>query len=103
MDLSGRPKWEGGQYEGDDSKRLDALCRAVELGANYVDVEFQVGFLPNIFVEKLSNFHVRVHASFGFVFDTKTKNWLLKCVFDADKLWIISFHTMHDERLPVPF
>ncbi|KAK4774424.1 hypothetical protein SAY86_009359 [Trapa natans] len=37
-----RPKWEGGQYEGDENKRLDALRLAVELGANYVDVELQV-------------------------------------------------------------
>nr|ASF87151.1 bifunctional 3-dehydroquinate dehydratase/shikimate dehydrogenase [Eucalyptus grandis x Eucalyptus urophylla] len=37
-----RPKWEGGQYEGDDSRRLDALRLALELGADYVDVELQV-------------------------------------------------------------
>ncbi|KAL8171268.1 hypothetical protein V2J09_023072 [Rumex salicifolius] len=37
-----RPKWEGGEYVGDDSKRLNALCRAVELGANYIDVELKV-------------------------------------------------------------
>ncbi|XP_026429368.1 bifunctional 3-dehydroquinate dehydratase/shikimate dehydrogenase, chloroplastic-like isoform X2 [Papaver somniferum] len=37
-----RPKWEGGEYEGDDSIRLDALKLAMELGANYIDVELQV-------------------------------------------------------------
>ncbi|XP_031373667.1 bifunctional 3-dehydroquinate dehydratase/shikimate dehydrogenase, chloroplastic-like isoform X2 [Punica granatum] len=37
-----RPKWEGGQYEGDENKRLDVLRLAVELGADYVDVELQV-------------------------------------------------------------
>ncbi|KDP40034.1 hypothetical protein JCGZ_02032 [Jatropha curcas] len=37
-----RPKWEGGQYEGDENKRLDVLRSAMELGADYVDVELQV-------------------------------------------------------------
>ncbi|RZC75122.1 hypothetical protein C5167_050609 [Papaver somniferum] len=36
-----RPKWEGGEYEGDDSIRLDALKLAMELGADYIDVELQ--------------------------------------------------------------
>lgn len=37
-----RPKWEGGQYEGDENKRLDVLRLAMELGADYIDVELQV-------------------------------------------------------------
>ncbi|MCL7043078.1 hypothetical protein MKW94_003507 [Papaver nudicaule] len=37
-----RPKWEGGEYEGDDSIRLDALKVAMEVGADYIDVELQV-------------------------------------------------------------
>ncbi|KAK8472512.1 hypothetical protein PHAVU_002G227400 [Phaseolus vulgaris] len=37
-----RPKWEGGMYDGDENKRLDALRVAMELGADYVDVELQV-------------------------------------------------------------
>ncbi|KAI3920179.1 hypothetical protein MKX01_017836 [Papaver californicum] len=37
-----RPKWEGGEYEGDDSIRLDALKLAMEVGADYIDVELQV-------------------------------------------------------------
>ncbi|KAB1214065.1 Bifunctional 3-dehydroquinate dehydratase/shikimate dehydrogenase, chloroplastic [Morella rubra] len=37
-----RPKWEGGQYDGDEKKRLDALRLAMEFGADYVDVELQV-------------------------------------------------------------
>ncbi|XP_038700634.1 bifunctional 3-dehydroquinate dehydratase/shikimate dehydrogenase, chloroplastic isoform X2 [Tripterygium wilfordii] len=37
-----RPKWEGGQYDGDENERLDALRLAMELGADYVDVELQV-------------------------------------------------------------
>nr|UIP35190.1 bifunctional 3-dehydroquinate dehydratase/shikimate dehydrogenase 2 [Leucojum aestivum] len=37
-----RPKWEGGQYEGDDIKRFEALHLAMELGAEYVDIELKV-------------------------------------------------------------
>lgn len=37
-----RPKWEGGEYDGDESKRQDALRMAIELGANFVDVELKV-------------------------------------------------------------
>ncbi|CAL0313947.1 unnamed protein product [Lupinus luteus] len=37
-----RPKWEGGMYEGDDNERLDVLRLAMELGADYIDVELQV-------------------------------------------------------------
>lgn len=37
-----RPKWAGGQYEGDEHKRLEALNIAEELSADYVDFELQV-------------------------------------------------------------
>nr|WME87915.1 shikimate dehydrogenase [Ardisia japonica] len=37
-----RPKWEGGQYDGNESKRVETLRLAMELGADYIDVEFQV-------------------------------------------------------------
>ncbi|CAM8919403.1 unnamed protein product [Rhodiola kirilowii] len=37
-----RPKWEGGEYEGDDSSRFEALRLAMELGADYIDVELKV-------------------------------------------------------------
>lgn len=37
-----RPKWEGGQYDGDEKTRLDALRLVMELGADYIDVELQV-------------------------------------------------------------
>ncbi|KAL4202573.1 hypothetical protein AMTRI_Chr02g221780 [Amborella trichopoda] len=37
-----RPKWEGGEYEGDDHTRLDVLRLAMEMGADYIDVELQV-------------------------------------------------------------
>ncbi|KAK9086585.1 hypothetical protein Syun_028979 [Stephania yunnanensis] len=37
-----RPKWEGGEYEGDENSRQDALRLALELGADYIDVELKV-------------------------------------------------------------
>lgn len=37
-----RPTWEGGQYDGDEKTRLDALRLAMEFGADYIDVELQV-------------------------------------------------------------
>lgn len=42
-----RPIWEGGQYEGDETKRQDALRLAMELGADYIDVELEVSKLLN--------------------------------------------------------
>ncbi|CAH1427633.1 unnamed protein product [Lactuca virosa] len=36
-----RPTWEGGQYNGDEESRLDALRLAMELGADHIDVELQ--------------------------------------------------------------
>ncbi|XP_020680338.1 bifunctional 3-dehydroquinate dehydratase/shikimate dehydrogenase, chloroplastic isoform X1 [Dendrobium catenatum] len=37
-----RPKWEGGEYEGDDGRRFEALFLAMEFGADYVDIELKV-------------------------------------------------------------
>ncbi|KAJ8760750.1 hypothetical protein K2173_017897 [Erythroxylum novogranatense] len=37
-----RPNWEGGQYGGDESKRKEALRLAMELGADFIDIEFKV-------------------------------------------------------------
>ncbi|MBA0880333.1 hypothetical protein Goshw_008741 [Gossypium schwendimanii] len=36
-----RPRWEGGQYDGDESKRREALRLAMELGADYIDIELK--------------------------------------------------------------
>ncbi|XP_065854192.1 bifunctional 3-dehydroquinate dehydratase/shikimate dehydrogenase, chloroplastic-like isoform X1 [Euphorbia lathyris] len=37
-----RPKWEGGEYDGDESKRQEALRLAMELGSDFIDVELKV-------------------------------------------------------------
>jgi len=45
-----RPKWEGGHFEGDEKLRYEVLCRAMELGAEYVDIELKAadGFVHMI-------------------------------------------------------
>ncbi|KAF3600283.1 hypothetical protein F2Q69_00039106 [Brassica cretica] len=59
-----RPKWEGGQYEGDENERLDVLRLAMELGADYIDVELQVAteFIKSIEGKKPENFSVIVSS-----------------------------------------
>ncbi|XP_043709231.1 bifunctional 3-dehydroquinate dehydratase/shikimate dehydrogenase, chloroplastic-like isoform X2 [Telopea speciosissima] len=59
-----RPKWEGGQYEGDETRRLDALRLAMELGADYIDVELQVAheFLSSISGRKPENTKVIISS-----------------------------------------
>lgn len=37
-----RPTWEGGQFDGDETRRQAALRQAVELGADYIDIELKV-------------------------------------------------------------
>ncbi|CAN7075657.1 unnamed protein product [Brassica oleracea var. botrytis] len=59
-----RPKWEGGQYVGDENERLDVLRLAMELGADYIDVELQVAteFIKSIKGKKPENFRVIVSS-----------------------------------------
>ncbi|WOL18861.1 bifunctional 3-dehydroquinate dehydratase/shikimate dehydrogenase, chloroplastic [Canna indica] len=59
-----RPKWEGGQYEGDDKPRYNALCLAMELGAEYVDIELKVAedFVKLISEKKPENFKLIVSS-----------------------------------------
>lgn len=39
-----RPRWEGGGFDGSEEERFRILMRALELGAEFVDVEWQAGF-----------------------------------------------------------
>lgn len=52
-----RPKWEGGAYEGNEEIRLNTLRLALEMGADYVDVELQAApdFLSSISNKKPEN------------------------------------------------
>src|SRR5262245_37930332 len=36
-----RPTWEGGRYDGSEEERARTLSRALELGAEFVDVEWR--------------------------------------------------------------
>jgi len=37
-----RPKWEGSLHKGGESMRLEALQLALELGADFIEVELKV-------------------------------------------------------------
>jgi 3-dehydroquinate dehydratase/shikimate dehydrogenase len=39
-----RPVWEGGRFDGAEAARLEILQQALDLGAEYVDIEFRAGF-----------------------------------------------------------
>jgi 3-dehydroquinate dehydratase/shikimate dehydrogenase len=39
-----RPRWEGGRFDGSERERKTILSRAIELGAEYVDIEWRSGF-----------------------------------------------------------
>lgn len=39
-----RPTWEGGRFDGPDERRKRLLADALDLGADYVDVEWRSGF-----------------------------------------------------------
>ena len=39
MLVTNRPTWEGGQFSGSEEERIDLLCRALQWGARYVDIE----------------------------------------------------------------
>lgn len=62
-----RPAWEGGQYKGDDNKRQDALRLAMELGADYIDVELQVGISCLFGIHQLFSFLMKVFTFFSSV------------------------------------
>ncbi|PON47808.1 3-dehydroquinate dehydratase type I [Parasponia andersonii] len=59
-----RPTWEGGQYDGDEKTRQDALRLAMEFGADYIDVELQVAreFNDSIDGKKPEKFKVVVSS-----------------------------------------
>lgn len=64
-----RPVWEGGRYDGDESKRQYALRLASEFGADYIDIELKV-----------------VIANFSFFFYFAFIFYVI-CVFCAKPLW----------------
>jgi 3-dehydroquinate dehydratase len=53
-----RPTWEGGKYDGDENQRLDALRLAMELGADYIDIELKVCLFSLVFLSIIPLFHL---------------------------------------------
>ncbi|KAI3459312.1 hypothetical protein Pfo_015975 [Paulownia fortunei] len=45
-----RPIWEGGQYDGDENSRFNALRLAMELGADHIDIELKAAHEFNNFM-----------------------------------------------------
>ncbi|KAG8370060.1 hypothetical protein BUALT_Bualt14G0078400 [Buddleja alternifolia] len=45
-----RPTWEGGQYDGDEKSRFNALRIAMDLGADHIDIELKAAHEFNNFV-----------------------------------------------------
>ncbi len=43
-----RASWEGGQFQGSEEERRRILESALELGAEYIDVEAEAGFAPDL-------------------------------------------------------
>jgi 3-dehydroquinate dehydratase/shikimate dehydrogenase len=43
-----RPAWEGGRFTGSEEARRDILCTALDLGAEFVDVEFAAPFAAEL-------------------------------------------------------
>ncbi|KAK8498386.1 hypothetical protein V6N12_011429 [Hibiscus sabdariffa] len=59
-----RPRWEGGQYDGNENEGQEALHLAVELGADYIDIELKVAHdLFNSLPGETSEHHVRIIVS----------------------------------------
>lgn len=53
-----RPKWEGGLYDGDENTRLEALKLALELGADFIQVEFKEASQLTAIVEYKRNHNI---------------------------------------------
>ena len=41
--VTNRPTWEGGLYTGGEQDRIDLLCKGVQSGARFVDIELRTG------------------------------------------------------------
>lgn len=59
-----RPSWEGGNYDGSEEDRLAILSNLIELGIDYVDLEFKIepGKLTEL-VEKAEENRVKIIIS----------------------------------------
>ncbi len=63
--VTNRPSWEGGNFQGPESDRLDILKEAVELGADYVDIEVRTdSALRSAFIQDISGKGAQIILSF---------------------------------------
>uniref|UniRef100_A0A0D9V145 Shikimate dehydrogenase n=1 Tax=Leersia perrieri TaxID=77586 RepID=A0A0D9V145_9ORYZ len=68
-----RPNWEGGQYEGDDITRFEALRLAMELGIDYVDIELKFSIFLEMNDLSMEMWHDCVHNNFENEFSVADK------------------------------
>nr|CAB3473160.1 unnamed protein product [Digitaria exilis] len=74
-----RPSWEGGQYEGDDTTRFEALRLAMELGVDYVDIE----------LKEIANLVARIQAVGADIVKVATT---AKDIVDVSRMFQVMVH-----------
>ena len=55
--VTNRPTWEGGLYTGAEQDRIDLLCRGVQAGARFVDIELRTGVHLREQVQKVARLY----------------------------------------------
>ncbi|CAN0897548.1 Bifunctional 3-dehydroquinate dehydratase/shikimate dehydrogenase, chloroplastic [Linum grandiflorum] len=76
-----RPKWEGGEYEGEENSRLETLYLAAQMGADYIDIEHKAassGVMEEL--RKRSHFNSKIIVSCNLNGPTPSKETLAKLV-----------------------
>ena len=68
-----RPTWEGGRFDGADEERRRVLERALELGADWVDLEWRGGFEDVISARRGRNIVLSVHDFEGMPADLEER------------------------------
>ena len=72
--LTCRPVWEGGRFQGSEEERRRILARALELGAEYVDVEWQAGFDDLLRARRGRNIVLSAHDFAGVPTDLASRH-----------------------------
>jgi 3-dehydroquinate dehydratase type I len=103
--VTNRRKDEGGQYKGEERKRLGVLQEALDLGADYIDVEFSVerSFLQRLLRDRRG---AQVILSFHDFRGTPSIKELQKLFgqmiqLGADVIKIVSFARSWEDNLSV--
>ena len=73
-----RPRWEGGAFDGAEEDRRRLLARALELGAEYVDIESRAGFDSLIRARGGRNIVLSLH-DFGGAPEDLAERWRGLC------------------------